>query len=66
MGVVRGGGRAQNVTMFNTARWESHVLLPDVDCGVARYNSERASGKCSDTGTTSTIVDMMTHSGVVR
>jgi hypothetical protein len=31
MGVLRGGAWVQNVTMFNAARWESHVLLPDVD-----------------------------------
>jgi hypothetical protein len=28
MAVVRGGRRAQNITMFNARRWEEHVLLP--------------------------------------
>jgi hypothetical protein len=64
MGVVRGGARAQNVTMFNTARWESHVLLPDVDCGVARDSSARGRGECGVSA--GTIVDMMSRSGVVR
>jgi hypothetical protein len=69
MGVVRGGARAQNVTMFNTARWESHVLLPDVDCGVARDSSAKERGECGDTegsSSASTIVDMMSRVGVVR
>ena len=48
MGVVCGGARAQNVTMFNNASWESHVLLPDVDCGVVRDTSVREQGQCSD------------------
>jgi hypothetical protein len=51
--------------MFNTDRWESHVLLPDVDCGVARDTAERGRGECNDMKT-STIVEMMTRAGVVR
>ena len=66
MGVVRGGPRAQNVRMFNTARWESHVLLPDVDCGVLRQNSARAAGDCEDEETSSTIVDMNARVRIVR
>jgi hypothetical protein len=65
MGIVRGGARAQNVTMFNTARWESHVLLPDVDCGIARDTAERSLGQCNDKGD-GAIVDMMSRAGVVR
>jgi len=34
MAVVRGGRRAQNITMYNARVWEEHVVLPDVDCGV--------------------------------
>jgi hypothetical protein len=65
MGVVRGGARAQDVTMFNAARWESHVLLPDVDCGVKRDTAERARGNCNDMQS-GIIVDMMSRAGVVR
>ena len=31
MGVVRGGVRAQNVSMYSAQRWEDHVVMPDVD-----------------------------------
>ena len=68
MGVVRGGARAQNVTMFNTDRWESHVLLPDVDCGVRRQSAAREQGACGSGAPNTmpnTIVDMMTQAGVV-
>ena len=64
MGVVRGGARAQNVTMFNNASWESHVLLPDVDCGVVRDTSVREQGQCSDKNAR-IIVDMMSRAGIV-
>ena len=33
MGVVRGGARAQNVTMFNTARWESQCCCQTQTAG---------------------------------
>jgi len=65
MGVVRGGARAQNVTMFNAARWESHVLLPDVDCGVARDAAAREEGQCSDQNA-GILVDMISRAGLVR
>ena len=64
MGVVRGGARAQNVTMFNNARWESHVLLPDVDGGVVCDTSVREQGQCSDKNAR-IIVDMMSRAGIV-
>jgi hypothetical protein len=69
MGVVKGGPRAQNISMFNTARWETHVLLPDVDCGVSRQHSARAVGDCGTDVTGQeeiSIVDISTRVGVVR
>jgi hypothetical protein len=60
MGVVRGGRRAQNITMYTARRWEDHVVLPDVDCGV-----ERASGTCQEASRVP-LVDIMTQAGVVR
>jgi len=65
MGVVRGGARSQNVTMFNAARWESHVMLPDVDCGIARDAAARDQGQCSQSNA-GTLVDMMSRAGIVR
>ena len=65
MGVVKGGPRAQNISMFNTARWETHVLLPDVDCGVSRQHSARAVGDCETGQEGVSIVDISTRVGVV-
>jgi hypothetical protein len=71
MGVVRGGARAQNVSMYNAARWEKHVLLPDVDCGVARDTMVRKAGECVDANEntakdTGVIVDMLSRTGIVH
>ena len=62
MGVVRGGRRAQNITMYNARRWEEHVLLPDVDCGVARDRGTCAAA----TGPQLPLVDLMEQAGLVR
>jgi hypothetical protein len=62
MAVVRGGRRAQNITMFNARRWEEHVLLPDVDCGVTRDRGTCAAGA----GPQLPLVDLMEQAGIVR
>lgn len=63
MGVVRGGRRAQNITMYNARRWDEHVILPGVDCGV-----ERDRGTCPklDPGAPAAFVDLMELVGAVR
>ena len=50
---------------ITSARWESYVLLPDVDCGVLRQNSARAEGDCGQEEESS-IVDMNTRVGIVH
>jgi hypothetical protein len=62
MAVVRGGRRAQNITMYNARRWEEHVLLPDVDCGVTRDRGTCAAAA----GPQLPLVDLMEQAGVVR
>jgi hypothetical protein len=63
MGVVRGGVRAQNVTMYSAQRWEDHVVMPDVDCGVQRSHEKILSGECGEAAPA--IVDIMSREGVV-
>lgn len=36
LGLVRGGLRSQNVSMFNAKRWAESVVLPNADCGLGR------------------------------
>ena len=70
MGVVRGGRRAQNVSMFNMRRWEDHVTLPDVDCGVRRESlcaDGAEAGAEAAAGTAGAgFVDIMARAGVVQ
>jgi hypothetical protein len=61
MGVVRGGRRAQNVTMYNQGRWDEHVIMPDVDC-VVRKHSKCQAGIAG----ISSFVDIMAQIGVVE
>jgi hypothetical protein len=65
MGVVRGGVRAQNVTMYSTQRWEDHVVLPDVDCGVERHTEQMLSENCGKEPAASAVVDFMSQKGIV-
>jgi len=62
MAVVRGGRRAQNITMYNARKWEDNVILPEVDCGVAR---DRGACAAAPEGKAS-LVDFMEQVGVVR
>ena len=62
MAVVRGGRRAQNITMYNARKWEENVILPEVDCGVAR---DRGACAAAPEGKAS-LVDFMEQAGVVR
>lgn len=36
MGVVKSGRQAQQIKMYNAQKWETNVLLTDVDCGIKR------------------------------
>ena len=65
MGVVRGGVRAQNVSMYSAQRWEDHVVMPDVDCGVQRSHEKILSGECGEGGGAPAIIDIMSREGVV-
>ena len=62
MAVVRGGRRAQNITMYNARVWEEHVVLPDVDCGVRRDSG----ATCSASAPRVSLVDLAEQVGVVR
>ena len=62
MAVVRGGRRAQNITMYNARVWEEHVVLPDVDCGVRRDSG----APCSASAPRVSLVDLAEQVGVVR
>lgn len=36
LGIIKSGRQAQHIKMYNTQKWENHVLLTDVDCGIKR------------------------------
>lgn len=63
MGLVRGGRRAQNITMYNARQWEEHVVLPGVDCGVRR---DKGTCDALPTGASAPLVDLMDQEGHVR
>jgi hypothetical protein len=65
MGVVRGGVRAQNITMYSAQRWEDHVMLPDVDCGVERNREQILSGQCVKDTASAAVLDLMSQEGVM-